>query len=185
MPDKIVGARAAGPAIKAGGGGGIEDITVLSNKEEGKEVSITNAVAAFLYYESILQDSVRATVTFTDTGGSVDDKTALEGLPIVGQENVKIQVRDNNDNELKVTLYVNTVNPLVQDAQKSIVQLDLASKEFLMNEKVRVNKRFNGKISDHVKKILEDPIYLGTEKEIEIEETQKEKNFIGNNKKPF
>ena len=185
MPDKIVGARAAGPAIKAGGGGGIEDITVLSNKEEGKEVSITNAVAAFLYYESILQDSVRATVTFTDTGGSVDDKTAMEGLPIVGQENVKIQVRDNNDNELKVTLYVNTVNPLVQDAQKSIVQLDLASKEFLMNEKVRVNKRFNGKISDHVKKILEDPIYLGTEKEIEIEETQKEQNCIGNNKKPF
>ena len=185
MADKIRGAKAAGPAVKEGGGGGIEKIDITSNEDEGKQVSITNSTAAFLYYESILQDSIRATVTFTDTGGSVDDKTAMEGLPIVGQENVQIQVRDNNDNELKMTLYVNSVTPLVEDAQKSIVQLDLASKEFIMNEKVRINKRFNGKISDHVKKVLEESIYLGTEKEIDIEETSNEQNYIGNNKKPF
>ena len=44
-----------------------------------------------------------------------------------------------------MTLYVNKVTPLVEDTRKSIVQLDLASKEFIMNEKVRINKRFNGK----------------------------------------
>ena len=185
MADKIRGAKASGPAVKEAGGGGIEKIDITSNEDEGKQVSITNATAAFLYYESILQDSVRATVTFTDTGGSVDDKTAMEGLPIVGQENVQIQVRDNNDNELKMTLYVNSVTPLAEDSRSSIVQLDLASKEFIMNEKVRINKRFNGKISDHVKKILEEPIYLGTEKEYDIEETTAEQNYIGNNKKPF
>ena len=185
MADKIRGAKAAGPAVKEGGGGGIEKIDITSNEDESKQVSVTNATAAFLYYESILQDSVRATVTFTDTGGSVDDKTAMEGLPIVGQENVQIQVRDNNDNELKMTLYVNSVTPLAEDSRSSIVQLDLASKEFIMNEKVRINKRFNGKISDHVKKILEEPIYLGTEKEYDIEETTAEQNYIGNNKKPF
>ena len=153
MADKIRGAKAAGPAVKEGGGGGIEKIDITSNEDESKQVSVTNATAAFLYYESILQDSVRATVTFTDTGGSVDDKTAMEGLPIVGQENVQIQVRDNNDNELKMTLYVNSVTPLAEDSRSSIVQLDLASKEFIMNEKVRINKRFNGKISDQVKKV--------------------------------
>ena len=42
-----------------------------------------------------------------------------------------------------------------------------------------------GKISDHVKKILEESIYLETEKEIDIEETSNEQNCIGNNKKPF
>ena len=182
---KIFGAKAAGPAFKEGGGGGIEKIDITSNEDEGKQVSITNSTAAFLYYESILQDSIRATVTFTDTGGSIDKTTTMEGLPIVGQENVQIQVRDNNDNELKMTLYVNSVTPLVEDAQKSIVQLDLASKEFIMNEKVRINKRFNGKISDHVKKILEESIYLATEKEIDVEETCNEQNYIGNNKKPF
>ena len=182
---RILGAKAAGPAIKEGGGGGIERIDITSNKSSGQKVSITNSVAAFLYYESILQDSVRATVTFSDTGGSVDDKTALEGLPIVGQENVEIKVRDNNDNELKMTLYVNAVTPMVSDARKTIVQLDLASREFIMNEKVRINKRFNGKISDHIKKILTESIYLDTEKEHDIEETQNEQNCVGNNKKPF
>ena len=144
--DRILGAKAAGPATKDGGGGGIESISITSNEDESKQVSITNSVAAFLYYESILQDAVRATVTFTDTGGSVDDKTAMEGLPIVGQENVSIQVRDNNDNALEMTLYVNSVTPLVDDTRKSVIQLDLASKEFIMNEKVIINKRFNGKI---------------------------------------
>ena len=71
---KIVGAKAAGPAIKEGGGGGIEEVFITSNEDEGKQVSLTNATAAILYYESILQDSVRATITFTDTGGTVDDK---------------------------------------------------------------------------------------------------------------
>ena len=182
------GARDALPAVVGDGtdlGGGIESISITSNEDEGKQVSIQDGTAAVLYYESILQDSIRATVTFTDTGGTVDDKTAMEGLPIVGQENVQVQLRDNNDVELKVTMYINAVTPLVQDAQKSIVQLDLASKEFIMNEKVRINNRFNGKVSDHVKKILEDQIYLGTEKEYDIEETQHEQNYIGNNKKPF
>ena len=185
MATKIRGSKAAGPAFKKGGGGGIEKVDITSNKSSSKKISVTNATAAVLYYESILQDSVRATVTFSDTGGSVDGKTAMEGLPIVGQENVQVQIRDNNDNEIKVTLYVNSVTPLVEDTRKSIVQLELASKEFIMNEKVRINKRFNGKISEHVKKILEESIYLATEKEIDVEETSNEQNYIGNNKKPF
>ena len=184
---KLIGAKAAGPATKPGGGGGIESISITSN-ETGEQVSITNVTAAFLYYESILQDSVRATVTYTDTGGGMptdNGSTIMEALPIVGQENISVQVRDNKDNELKMTLYVNKVTPLVEDTRKSIVQLDLASKEFIMNEKVRINTRFNGKISDHVRKILEESNYLGTEKNIDIEETQHEQNYIGNNKKPF
>jgi len=182
---KVFGARAALPVTLKGGGGGLEKIELTSNEDAGKKVDITNGTAALLYYESILQDSIRATVTFTDSGGSVDNTTAMEGLPIVGQENVDLQIRDNNDNELKVTLYVNSITPLVEDTNKSIVQLDLASREFIMNEKIRINKRFNGKISDHVRKILEESIYLETEKELDIEETQKEQNYIGNNKKPF
>ena len=185
MSQRVQGARAALPAFEEGKGVGIQRIDIQSNKDKGKTVSVINSVMTFQYYESILQDAVRATVSFVDTGNTLDDKTAMEVLPIVGQENVQVQLRDNNDVELKVTMYINAVTPLVQDAQKSIVQLDLASKEFIMNEKVRINKRFNGKVSDHVKKILEDQIYLGTEKEYDIEETQHEQNYIGNNKKPF
>ena len=98
-------AHAAGPAGPVGAAaGGIEKIDVFSN-ETGKKVELTGATAAILYYESILQDSIRATITFTDTGGSINNKTAMEGLPIVGQENVFIKLRDNNNATLKMTLY--------------------------------------------------------------------------------
>ena len=45
--DRILGAKAAGPATKDGGGGGIESISITSNEDENKQVSITNSVAAF------------------------------------------------------------------------------------------------------------------------------------------
>jgi hypothetical protein len=51
-----------------------------------------------------------------------------------------------------------------------------------MNEKVRLNTRFDGRISAHIKKILTDQNYLGTEKKVDIEETSNNYNFIGNNK---
>ena len=86
---KFITSREAGPST----GFGVKKIDISSNKSPGKKISIAPATAAFLYYESILQDSVRAVVTFTDTGGSIDDKTAMVGLPIVGQENVQISVR--------------------------------------------------------------------------------------------
>jgi hypothetical protein len=98
-----------------------------------------------MYYESILQDSVRATVTFADTGNSIDNKTVIEGLPMVGEEKVFLKFTDNNKKTLDLVLYINKVTPLADDTTKSMVQIDLASKEFIMNEKVRLNTRFDGK----------------------------------------
>ena len=36
MADKITGARAAQPAIKEGGGGGLEKVDIISNEDETK-----------------------------------------------------------------------------------------------------------------------------------------------------
>ena len=58
MADKIRGAKAAGPAVKEGGGGGIEKVSITSNEDEGKQVSLTNATAAILYYESMSINSL-------------------------------------------------------------------------------------------------------------------------------
>ena len=162
----------------------IKQLDVASNKD-GKTVSLTNGVVRLMYYESILQDSIRSTVTFADTGNSINDKTVLEGLPLVGQEKVQVKFSDNNENELNLVMYVNKVTPISDDTTKAMVQLDLASKEFIMNEKVRLNTRFDGKISDHIRRILTDKNYLGTTKKIDIEETSNNYNFIGNNKKPY
>jgi hypothetical protein len=163
----------------------IEKLEIVSNKSSSKTVNIVGGTIRLMYYESILQDSIRATVTFVDAGNTIDNKTALDGLPIVGQERIYVKFKDNNENSLKLTLYVNKVTPLTDDTTKSMVQLDLTSKEFIMNEKVRLNTRFDGKISDHIRKILTDQNYLATEKEVDIDQTSNNYNFIGNNRKPY
>lgn len=162
----------------------IDRIDIISNKDQ-QSVSVANGTIRLMYYESILQDTIRATVTFADTGNTIKNKTALEGLPIVGQEKVQIKFKDNNEVTLDLVLYVNKVTPLADDTTKSMVQLDLVSKEYILNEKIRLNTRFDGKISNHIRTILTGQNYLNTQKNLDIEETSNNYNFIGNNKKPY
>jgi len=167
----------------------IEQVTVASNLTEGKTVDLATGVIRLQYWESILQDGIRATVMYGDSGNTVKKiegeelTSAIDGLPIVGQERVQLKFTDNNEESLELIMYVNKVKPFYDDSTKSAVALDLASKEFIMNEKVRVTKRYDGKVSEHVKTILED--VLKTDKDLDIEETQNNYNFLGLNKKPY
>ena len=63
--------------------------------------------------------------------------------------------------------------------------MNLVSEEFIRNEEggSTINVRMDGKISDHITNILEN--FLNTEKELDIEETSNNYNFVGNNKKPY
>jgi hypothetical protein len=166
----------------------ISTCLIVSNDKKTKK-DIVDALTDVYYYESILEPSIRVSLLYTDTGRSIEKNgkttTILEGLPLVGQENTTLKLKDTNGVELKLTLYVNGVSPIKQDTLKSLIGLDLVSKELILNEKVRLNCRFDGKISDHIKKILKDTRFLATSKKIDIEETANNFNFMGNNKKPF
>ncbi len=197
MANQISG-RAAEPTS-------VEEVTVFSNPSQEDTVSLLGGLVRLQYWESILQDSIRAVVVFVDSGNAIKDKTAVDGLPIVGQERVALRFKDREGNQLEfqddTAFYVNKVTPLSDDTTKSMVHLDLVPREYIMNEKVRLNKRFNGKISvggetpnatsnedvgGHVEKILKtDKKYLATKKDIDIDKTSNNYNFIGNNRKPF
>ena len=173
----------------------IEGVAVASNSDQSKTVDLSTGVIRLQYWESILQDGIRATVMYGDSGNTIDDKTAIDGLPIVGQEKVQLKFTDNNEETLDLTLYVNNVKPFYDDSTKSAVLLDLVSKEFIMNQKVRVTKRYDGKVSDHVKSILTDVLKVDPEKMTDnentedkdksIEDTKNVYNFLGLNKKPY
>ena len=180
MTEEVVTTRQALPAF-------IEGVSVASNSDQEKTVDLSTGVIRLQYWESILQDSVRATVIYTDSGNTIDDKSAIDGLPIVGQEKTQLTFTDNNEETLDLTMYVNKVSPFYSDSTKSGVLLDLVSKEFIMNQKVRVSKRMDGKISEHVKTILKDVLKVDEEKIVEenIEETQNNYNVLGLNKKPY
>ena len=170
----------------------IGQFDIISNKTQ-KSVSLLNGIIEMNYHENILDSTVRISVEYADTGSvtaSTDGKSVLEGLPLVGSEKVSIKFQDNNEvtigDDPILDLYVNKVTPLYKDTTRSMVSLDLVSKEYLLNEKIRVITRFDGKISDHIEKILQtEKEYLNTEKKIDIEKTSNNFTFIGNNKKPF
>ena len=182
----------------------IKKLDIASNKSS-TDASIVGGTVRLQYWESILQDSIRASVVFTDTGNTLPKKRrafgigsggkvgVVEGLPIIGEEQVTLKIEDNQGNTLDFSIdndnpfFINKITsiPTLGETTNKAYELKLASKEFLDNEQgwSRVRTCFSGQVSDHVKTILEDN--LKTEKDLDIEETKKPLDFIGKNKKPF
>jgi hypothetical protein len=164
----------------------IKSYNIASNNG-GKNAELIGGIIKLQYFESLLNDTVSANILYVDTGGAVDGKTVLDGLPLVGGEKSRFIIEDNQGTELTVTLYANDITPLSDDTHGQLVSISSVSKEYLLNEKIRLYEKFKGKISEAVKKILTDANYLGTEKNITgIDDTfEEEYNFMGNAKKPF
>jgi len=163
----------------------IKSYSIASN--EGKTAQLIGGIIKLQYFESLLNDTVSSNILYVDTGGVVDGKTVLDGLPLVGGEKSRFIMEDNQGTELEVTLYANNITPLSDDTHGQLVSISSVSKEYLLNEKIRLYEKFKGKISEAVKKILTDGNYLGTQKDISgIDDTfEEEYNFMGNSKKPF
>ena len=74
MSEQVV-TRAADPAF-------ISSAEIKSNGDGATTIDIANGIQKLEFYESILQDSIRATIVFNDSGDSVSGKTAVDGLPL-------------------------------------------------------------------------------------------------------
>ena len=156
----------------------IKKAIIFSNGSD-LDVNLTGAPDV-QYAESVFSDTIEVDITFGNTVGSVNGKTVMEGLPLVGTEDFELTIQDPNGNDLKVKLNVNKVTPIRKDTQQEELSLRLTSEEYIRNEELtsRVVKRYDGKISEHIRKILTDN--LASEKELFIDETSNNYNFIGN-----
>ena len=172
-------------AAKKSAPASITKAEVISNKDPQKTASLVNGILNLTYHESILQDTVKAYVVFGDVGLAVDNKSVIEGLPLIGTEDFKLEFEDNNENKLKLNLNVNKVKPLYEDGSKNVTSLELVSEEVFRNEmgESRCRGRINGLISDSVEEIFTDR--LKTEKTLDIEQSANRYNFIGGGRKPF
>ena len=161
------------------------DITSNSSSDS---VSLVNGLVRLQYFESILQDSIKATVIYSDAGDSINGQAVIEGLPLVGTEDFELAFTDNNDVRIKVNLNVNEITPFYEDANKTMTSLNLVSEEFIRNEgsSSRLVHRYDGKISDHIESILKSgERSLKTKKKCDIESTSNDYNFLGNGRKPY
>ena len=155
--------------------------TIISNVD-GSDVDLTKAIDC-RYYEGILNDTVSCDLVITNSGSTINGKNLLEGLPLVGTEDFELEIEDPKGNILKSSLNVNKVTPFTKEPQREDILISMTSEEFIRNEEQtsEVIKRYDGKISEHVKKILTDN--LKTQKELFIEETSNNFNFCGNRRR--
>lgn len=162
---------------------------------EGNPVSVSGGLAEMQYYESLLDNTIRVTANLVDTG----NKDGEEGSSVLEQENanltagekVHLVIKDENTGTQLVfkndtQLRIKEIKNIVEDTSKTTFTVDLYSKESIDNElsETRVTKRYDGKISDSVEKILKQDC-LKTPKSVEIDPCLNTLNFIGNTQKPF
>jgi len=145
---------------------------VSKDSKEEEQIAFTD----IYYYESILNETIRANVYYVDTGRAKVKPTK--------EEKVILKLEDAYNNKIDVELYSNSINPIGQQTTKSFSTLDLASKEALTNYDVVLNTRFDGRISKHIDTILTTYLKIGN-KSKDIEETSNVYNFHGNNQHPF
>lgn len=153
----------------------------LFSNDGSKNIDISKGIVQIKYYESILEYSVKVSATYVDAGkrNEADGRSSIEEGDVNLQfgEKVHLLLEDDNNNKLSFindsnNLEAQSCAPIGFDTQKLGINLVLTSKGY--NEETlierRVNKPYEGKISDTIKKILEE--HLKTEKDFDIEDTQ-------------
>ena len=141
----------------------LKKLTIFS--ENGKEIDVCRGIVELHYHESILENSVKVSFTFADTGyrEKSDDAGVFEedDLDLQGGEKVYLQLEDdlgkqlnfiNDDYQLRILRVPNNI----EDTQKTGVVIHLCTKEYILNEleDYYITKRYDGKISDSVTKFL-------------------------------
>ena len=96
---------------------------IIFSNESSLDVNLTTA-PDFQYAESIFSDTIEVDVTFGNIAGTVDGKTLIEGLPLVGTEDFTLTIQDPDGNDLSVELNVNKVTPIRKDTQQEELSLD-------------------------------------------------------------
>lgn len=163
---------------------------LITNFNTNASIDISAGITDLRYYENVLSNTITLSVVFTDTGYKQDsnDKesmSVLDGLPLRGGEQADIVIEDAKDNptKLKLKLYLNRVKNVNTKTNTETYIIDFCSKETFANEQSRVVERYSGKISENVKTILTDK--LKVEKNIILDDTLIDYEFIGNDRKPL
>jgi hypothetical protein len=177
-------------ASKKAESGNIKKFEVYSNSGETIDLTGAGVLSELVYYESILDLTVRASATFVDSG----NRTSGEGISLVEElssgNKTNIKISDNYGTTLSFSgdnhLRVKQPRNMLQDTFKSTFTVDLYSRDFITNDEAKslVEKKYSGKITDTIEKIIKQDS-LKTEKPLLIDESVNTLEVIGRKRKPF
>lgn len=159
----------------------------------GKSLDISASVVEFTYYESILDNTIRANATIVDTGyRNSEEGHAIpeeKGVKLTTGEKVNIKITDGYDTTLSFLNQKHLILKLpkqeTRTTNKVSFNIELYTPESVNNklEPFRVKTRYDGKISDTVQKILSQ--VLKTPKNLDIDPTLNKLSLLPTNTMPF
>lgn len=168
----------------------INEFTIFSNY--GKELDIKGGFIELSYYESLMDNTIRSNYTYVDSGFREDRRTEKErgsnedgDLNLTTGEKAILIMEDGNKTKLNLELRVKVLHTTTDKVGKTINALSLYSKECIFNrcEENYVYKRYDGKIHDHVEKIVREN--LKSEKSIDSDIVLNTFNFLGHSQTAF
>lgn len=165
----------------------------ITSNYSDKTVNIARGIIEFNYYESILDNTIRASAILIDTGNRTGEQTGslLEEKDVnlnVG-EFVNVKLVDGNGLELKFAGDNKFRLSITKDVQENVNKVSftahMTSTEYHDNPKLdrAVNRRYDGKIDESIRKVLTE--CLRTQKNIDADSTLNKYNFLGRNQTPF
>jgi len=182
-------------ASAQGGNSDIKKLEITSNYG-GATVDFSTGISELCLYESLIDNTVRATATFADTGygdsgGAVVEsarrgffnKSAGEKTELIVEDGYKQKLMFTEDYQLRTRR--STRESFGGNSTNTTLVTDFYSKESMLNHLVenRVTRKYEGKVNDMVEDILKN--VLKTEKKIETDGTLNDFTFIGGSQKAF
>ena len=167
------------PGIQFAGEYEVSHIKLISSS--GTTLSIEGVVVQLDFIEDIFSNAIFGAISVIDTNDLVHN------MPIVGQEFLDIKIKtpslnDEIDNIFSI-FKINKYSDVNQGAK--LFELHFTSLEFIRNNRIRVSKSFTGTTSEIVQDLLENEQFIGTKKNINIEETIGIKKVVSPNLNPY
>lgn len=164
----------------------------IESNYERLKLDLASGIIEFNYYESILENAIRASATFVDTGYRKGEGYAVveeKGIKLTTSEKINLKITDGYGTTLSFlgdkNLVVKEPKQTAGTTNKIVFDFDLITTDAVNNHCVpyRVTKRYDGKISDIIEKILKE--VLKTTKELDIDTTLNTTSIVPTTTKPF
>lgn len=134
------------------------------------------------YYEDVTDSSIHLEIDFIDTSGKLAKLPIRSGsLVFLTIQHPSGELRFAEDNPLVIS----NIKSGTAQANREVYTLTLETQGSFSNHTTRVYKKYTGKVSQTIRKILTDDLFISPSRIGIIEETSNTYDFMGNYKKPL
>ena len=159
----------------------VTSVEVYSFKKE--KVDISAQIIEMSIYEDLFLNTIHGTILIAD---SFD---MIHNFPFIGEELINIKLKTPSMDETGVVDYNGYIYKISDRHYTSergqVYLIHFTSYETIVDVNKKISKSFSGDISDSVKYIFENEMFLGSKKELLVEPTANKLKFVVPNWTPF